>query len=71
MAMTTANQIAITNGGFVTRVLAGLAERLERRATYRKCMDELAALSNHELRDLGLNRSMIRSLAYEEAYRNM
>lgn len=71
MAMTTANQIAITNGGFVTRALAALAERLERRATFRKCVAELAALSDRELRDLGLHRSMIRSLAYEEAYRSM
>lgn len=71
MAMTTANQIAITNGGFITRALAGLAERLERRATYRKCVNELSSLNNRELRDLGLHRSMIRSLAYEEAYRSM
>lgn len=59
------------NGGFLSRIVSGLTERYARYTTYRKCMDELSSLSNRELRDLGLNRSMIRSLAYEEAYRSM
>lgn len=48
-----------------------LAERLTRYGAYRRCVAELSALSDRELGDLGLHRSMIRSLAHEEAYRTM
>ncbi|WP_136635816.1 DUF1127 domain-containing protein [Pseudooceanicola onchidii] len=62
---------AVHTGGFFTRLLTGLSERYAKYTTYRKCLDELSGLSDRELRDLGLHRSMIRSLAYEEAYRSM
>ena len=56
------------HGGALSRMVAGLTERYTRYVAYRKCLGELAALSDRELRDLGLHRSMIRSLAYEGAY---
>ena len=36
--------------------------------TYRRTLNELNALNDRELNDLGLNRSTIRSRAYEAAY---
>ena len=62
---------AIVNPGFFTRMVNRLEERFTQYAAYRKCVAELSALSDRELRDLGLHRSMLRSLAYEEAYRSM
>ena len=47
---------------------AELIARWTRYQTYRNTMSELAALSTRELADLGLNRSQIRSVAYEHAY---
>lgn len=35
---------------------------------YRKTVNELSALSNRDLADLGLSRSMIRGIAIEAAY---
>ncbi|MGB3407358.1 MAG: DUF1127 domain-containing protein [Jannaschia sp.] len=35
---------------------------------YRRTFDELSALSNRDLADLGLSRSMIRGIALEAAY---
>ncbi|MEL6586884.1 MAG: DUF1127 domain-containing protein [Pseudomonadota bacterium] len=36
--------------------------------TYRRTLNELSTLSNRDLDDLGLSRSMIRSVAIEAAY---
>ncbi|WP_407492501.1 DUF1127 domain-containing protein [Pseudooceanicola sp. MF1-13] len=70
--MLTDTQTAHTaEGGFFSRMMAGLAARYAQHAAYRKCVAELAALNDRELRDLGLHRSMIRSLAHEAAYRNI
>ncbi|WP_235905889.1 DUF1127 domain-containing protein [Pseudooceanicola pacificus] len=57
--------------GLETGFFGRLAEKLSRYGAYRRCVAELSALSDRELGDLGLHRSMIRSLAHEEAYRNM
>ena len=35
---------------------------------YRKTLSELGELSNRELADLGLNRSMLKRIALEAAY---
>jgi uncharacterized protein YjiS (DUF1127 family) len=37
---------------------------------YRKTVNELSALSSRELADLGLNRSMLKRVAYQAAYEN-
>lgn len=54
-------------GRFAT-VAAGLREHLARRRLFKETFRELAALSNRELGDLGLNRSMIRRIAWQAAY---
>ncbi|WP_171128031.1 MULTISPECIES: DUF1127 domain-containing protein [unclassified Ruegeria] len=48
-------------------VLGGLKLRFNRYRTFRQTYNALAALSNRELADLGLNRSMIRRLALQAA----
>lgn len=45
-----------------------LAARYARYKAYRHTLNELAALSNAELRDLGLCRAQIRSVAAEHVY---
>lgn len=54
-------------GGFAS-LFAGIREQMERRKLYRETLRELNALSNRELADLGLHRSMIRRIAYQAAY---
>ncbi|WP_375173609.1 DUF1127 domain-containing protein [Pseudooceanicola sp.] len=71
MMTETRSVAAPSHGGFFSRLVAGLTERYTQYAAYRKCVEELSALNDRELRDLGLHRSMIRSLAHEEAYRSM
>lgn len=41
---------------------------MRQRAMYRKTITELNALSNRELHDLGLNRSMITDIARNAVY---
>ncbi|WP_415182239.1 DUF1127 domain-containing protein [Phaeovulum sp.] len=57
--------------GFMNRIstfFAGLSEARQRRSVYRQTARELNLLSNRELNDLGLNRSMITRVAMEAAY---
>lgn len=45
-----------------------LIERVARYRVYRDTIAELSMLTNRELTDLGLSRSIIRATAYEVAY---
>ena len=54
--------------GFFVDMIASLRERNARRRLYRETLRELGQLSNRELSDLGLHRSMIRRIAYQAAY---
>ncbi len=45
-----------------------ISERLARRRVYQQTLRELSALSNRDLTDLGLHRSMITQVAHEAAY---
>lgn len=47
---------------------AEVADKLAKRKVYRTTLRELAALSERDLADLGLNRSLIKSIAFEAAY---
>ena len=71
MTMMTETRNAVAHSGVFQRIVAGLTERYAQNKAYRKCVNELSALNDRELRDLGLHRSMIKSLAREEAYRTM
>lgn len=50
-------------------VYSDLSERFARYRVYRRTLDELYTLSDRELNDLGLNRSMLKRVAYEAAYK--
>lgn len=50
--------------------LAALRNTFARRAMFTRTVRELSALSNRELADLGLDRSMIYTVAHEAAYGN-
>lgn len=54
--------------GWLAEMTSEFAERMARRRVYRDTVNELSSLSNRELADLGINRSMIRRLAQEAAY---
>ena len=45
-----------------------LRERLARRHSYRRTLNELSGLSAHQLADLGLHRSSLRQAAYQATY---
>lgn len=49
-------------------LFAGLRDALARRKVYRETLRELKSLSNRELADLGISRSMITRVAVEAAY---
>jgi uncharacterized protein YjiS (DUF1127 family) len=53
----------------LSAIWARLVEAQAKRAVYSRTFHELNTLSSRELRDLGIHRSMIRSIAYEAAYK--
>ena len=54
----------------VSAFVASVKLSLQRRATYQQTLNELNALSDRDLADLGLSRLQIRSIAREAAYRD-
>ncbi|MCQ0970803.1 DUF1127 domain-containing protein [Paracoccus sp. TK19116] len=62
--------IAEQNGilGKVGAAFQRLQENRDRRAIYRRTVRELNDLTNRDLDDLGINRSMISSIAYDAAW---
>lgn len=67
MAHTIANRVGSIDASpasFVQRLMGRFADY----RTYRRTVDELAALSDRELSDLGLSRQDIRSIAHESVY---
>lgn len=69
--MAYASDIRTSEGGIADRFAAltkSVGARFARYKTYRRTLSELASLSDMELRDLGLCRSQIRSVAYEHVY---
>ncbi len=57
--------------GLLDRLVAlatQIREAARRRAIYRQTLRELNALTNRELTDLGLNRTMLTRVAMEAAY---
>ena len=71
--MAAVHQINTHKVSFAEGALNWLTEqkaKVARYRLYRETMNELSALSNSDLADLGLNRSMIKRLAYQAAYEN-
>jgi uncharacterized protein YjiS (DUF1127 family) len=71
MAYVSSNRTTTATTGFGSR-LAEIRKELvaawRAQVVYRQTLSELQALSERELNDLGLNRSMLRSIALEAAY---
>ncbi|QFT63835.1 protein of unknown function [Roseivivax halotolerans] len=53
--------------GLLATISEDLRARMERRRVFNQTVSELSQLSNRELADLGLNRSMIRTIAWQAA----
>jgi uncharacterized protein YjiS (DUF1127 family) len=69
--MANATIIRSESFGFSDRFAAliqDLKERRARRKLFRQTLNEMSALGDRELRDLGLSRSQLRSVAWEHAY---
>lgn len=65
------NSSRATSYGIVDRAAAivkSIRVGLERRRVFKQTVRELQALSNRELADLGIHRSMITRVANEAAY---
>jgi uncharacterized protein YjiS (DUF1127 family) len=65
------NLIQVASHGFTDRIAALVADfraKAERRKQYRQTLTELRALSDRDLADLGLHRSMLSRVAYQAAY---
>lgn len=65
--MALVSDIRTTESGF-SNLLASIREGLARRKVYRQTLAELRSLSNRELSDLGMHRSMLTRIALEAAY---
>lgn len=65
---TTARADAPSLRYLVLRPILSLKLMAHRRGVYRQTMAELSALSDRELSDLGLHRSMITAVAKDAAY---
>ena len=52
----------------ISETRAALADRYTKYSTYKATLNELAGLSDRDLADLGINRSMIKGIATEAAY---
>jgi uncharacterized protein YjiS (DUF1127 family) len=71
--MAAVHQIATHKAVFSALPLAWLDElgaKFARFRLYRQTVNKLSELSNRELADLGLNRSLIKRVAYQAAYEN-
>lgn len=69
MAAVTTNTPAVRKGFFANLVETIAAHRASRRV-YRNTYNELMALSDRDLADIGISRSMIPSIAMEAALDN-
>ncbi|PYF08708.1 uncharacterized protein DUF1127 [Rhodobacter viridis] len=65
--MALVSDIRTTDSGF-SNLVASIREALARRKVYRQTLAELRSLSNRELSDLGMHRSMLTRIALEAAY---
>lgn len=70
MAVIAHTQNAAATGlrGRLLNAIQRMQENRARRAVYRQTLRELNTLSNRDLEDLGISRSMVTRLAHEAAY---
>lgn len=69
MAFASTDQSAVqgSNDRLAT-VVSDLLERFRKARLYRKTLNELSALPNAQLADMGLHRSMLKRVAYQAVY---
>ncbi len=65
MAYVANHTTAVSKGFGLSGFFSNAAERFSQYRVYRNTVNELNCLSDRELSDLGLNRSMIRRIALE------
>lgn len=58
----------VVRNGRIAALYQDVANRVARYRLYRNTLNELTALGDRELADLGLNRTMLRRVAYKAAY---
>ena len=63
---TRAGQLSVSDR--VVGLFAGFSAAVQRRRIYSQTLSELRALSDRELTDLGMSRSMIAEIARDAAY---
>lgn len=70
MNMAYANEIrtGAANAGFLSNLVSILGDRVAKYKIYRSTVVELEMLTDRELADLGVSRSMIKGIAIEAAY---
>jgi uncharacterized protein YjiS (DUF1127 family) len=68
MAHTMTYELETTRAPGLAGWLARTRKALDDRRLYRRTLDELSALSDRELADLGLSRLSVRDIAYESVY---
>jgi len=71
--MAYANDVRVSGNGFINALngfRAAVAERFANYQVFRTTVAELEVLSDHELSDMGISRSMIKRIAIEAAYGN-
>ena len=49
--------------GIKMKLMSSLSNYMQRRAVYKRTVNELSSLTDRELADLGIHRGMIRSIA--------
>ena len=69
MAYTTQTHAASPLFARISEMMANLSERRAKNRVYRTTLSELSNLSNRDLADLGMSRTMIKSVAYQAAYK--
>lgn len=62
--------IGFAIGNRIASLRSRIADALARRKVYRTTLAELNSLTSRDLADLGLNRSMVQSVAFQAAYEN-
>jgi len=55
-------------GAWLRAGIETIRENNAKRRTFKRTYDELSSLSNNDLADLGISRSMVRGIAFEAAY---
>lgn len=63
-----AGEYGRAEAGGLSGLWARLSKRLADHQLYRQTLDELAALTDRDLADLGLSRLQIREVAHESVY---